>query len=210
MIRVLAADDHAVVREGLKQVVAETPDIVIAGEAGNAQEVLDEVEQGGYDVVLMDIAMPGRSGLDVLRQLRTEHHDLAVLILTIFPETQYAVRALRAGAAGYLTKESLPEELIDAIRTVAKGRKYISRSLAEVLAVDLDHETDKPLHQKLSDREYEVMCQIALGKTVTEIAEDLSLSVKTVSTYRSRIMEKMDMKSNAELTRYALQNGLVR
>jgi len=209
MIRVLIADDHPIVREGLKQIIAETSDMVVANEASNAQEVLDKVWESDYSVVLLDISMPGRSGLDILKQLKSERPELPVLILSVHPEEQYAVRVLRAGASGYLTKESAPDELIAAIRKVSLGRKYVSSSLAEKLAFDLEIEAEKPLHETLSDREYQVLCMIAQGKTVKEIAEELSLSVKTISTYRSRILEKMRMNNNAQLTHYAIKNRLV-
>lgn len=209
MIRVLIADDHPIVREGLKQIIAETSDMVVANEASNAQEVLDKVWESDYSVVLLDISMPGRSGLDILKQLKSERPELPVLILSVHPEEQYAVRVLRAGASGYLTKESAPDELIAAIRKVSLGRKYVSSSLAEKLAFDLEIEAEKPLHETLSDREYQVLCMIAKGKTVKEIAKELSLSVKTISTYRSRILEKMRMNNNAQLTHYAIKNRLV-
>lgn len=209
MIKILIADDHAIVREGLKQIIRETSDMVVADEASTAQEVLEKVWKNDYDVVLLDISMPGRSGLDILKQLKSQRPELPILVLTIHPEEQYAVRVLRAGASGYLTKESAPDELIKAIRKVSMGRKYVSSTLAEKLATEVDIVSEKPLHQALSDREYEVMCMIASGKTVKEIAEELCLSIKTISTYRSRILEKMKMKSNAELIHYAIQNRLV-
>lgn len=209
MIKILIADDHAIVREGLKQIIRETSDIVVADEASTGQEVLEKVWKNDYDVILLDISMPGRSGLDILKQLKSQRPELPILVLTIHPEEQYAVRVLRAGASGYLTKESAPDELIKAIRKVSMGRKYVSSTLAEKLASEVDIISEKPLHQALSDREYEVMCMIASGKTVKEIAEELCLSIKTISTYRSRILEKMKMKSNAELIHYAIQNRLV-
>lgn len=209
MLRILIADDHPIVREGLKQILAETFDMVVADEASSGQEALDKVWKNDYDVVLLDISMPGRSGLDILKQLKSERPKLPVLILSIHPEEQYAVRALRAGASGYLTKESAPDELIVAIRKVSLSGKYVSSSLAEKLAFDLEIDTEKPIHETLSDREYQVMCMIASGKTVNEIAKELFLSVKTISTYRSRILEKMRMNNNAELIRYAIKNQLV-
>jgi len=209
MIKILIADDHPVVRKGLKEIIEETPGMVVGGEASNGQEVLENVRKSDYDVVLLDISMPGRSGLEILKELKSEKPELSVLILSIHPEEQYAVRALKAGASGYLTKESAQDELIAAIRKASTGRKYISSSLAEKLAFYLEIDTEKPLHETLSDREYEVMCMIASGKTIKEIAEELFLSVKTISTYRSRILEKMRMKSNVELTHYALKHGLV-
>jgi DNA-binding NarL/FixJ family response regulator len=209
VIRILIADDHVIVRRGLKQIVAEQPDMSVVGEARNAQEVLELGRKQPWDVVVLDISMPGRGGLEVLKELKQEHPKLPVLILSVHPEDQYAVRALKAGASGYVHKETAPEELVKAIRTVLAGRKYISASFAENLAVALGADTEKAPHETLSDREYQVFCLIASGKTVSEIAEQLSLSVKTISTYRARILEKMGMSSNAELTHYAIQRGLV-
>jgi len=209
MIKILIADDHAVVRKGLKQILAETSDIVAADEAKNGQEVLEKVRKSDYDIVMLDISMPGRSGIEILKQLKDEKPEVLVLVLSMHPEEQYAVRALRAGASGYLTKDSAPEELISALRIISQGRKYITTSLAEKLAFDLEIDTEKPLHETLSDREYEVMCKIASGKTIKEIAEELFLSIKTISTYRSRILEKMGMKNNTQLVHYALKNRLL-
>ena len=209
MIKILIADDHPVVRKGLKDIIQATSDMTVSGEASDGQEVLENVRKIDFDVVVLDIAMPGRSGLDILKELKSGKPELPVLILSIHPEDQYAVRVLRAGASGYLTKDSAPDELITAIRKVSRGKKYISASLAEKLAYDLEIGAEKPLHETLSDREYDVMCRIASGKTVKEIAEQLYLSVKTISTYRARILEKMKMKSNAELTHYAIKLGLV-
>jgi len=209
MIKVLIVDDHAVVREGIKQIASETSDIVVADEACNGQEVLSKVRKGNFDVVVLDISMPGRSGLDILKQLKSQRPELPVLILSIHPEDQYGIRALKAGASGYLSKESAPDELVAAVRKVAQGRKYITFSLAERLTFNLGIDAEPPPHETLSNREYEVMCMIASGKTVTEIAEELSLSVKTISTYRSRILEKMQMQKNAELTYYAIKRGLI-
>ena len=209
MIKIFIGDDHAIVREGLKQIVAETSDMVVAGEAANGQQVLEQVGKDDWDLILLDIAMPGRGGLDILKQLRRERPKLPVLMLSMYPEEQYAVRALKAGASGYLTKESAPEELIAAIRKVSLGGKYVSSSLAEKLAVYLETDTEKPAHEMLSDREYQVMLMIASGKTAKQIADELSLSVKTVSTHRARTLEKMGMKNNAEITYYAIKKGLV-
>jgi two-component system invasion response regulator UvrY len=209
MLRILIADDHAIVRQGLRQIVSETQDMSVAGEASNGQELLNKIREGEYDVVVLDITMPVRNGMDVLRQLRSEKPRLPVLMLSIHPEEQYALRALRAGASGYLTKESAPDELVVAIRKVSSGGKYVGASLAEKLAFELEVGREQAPHETLSDREYQVMCMIASGKTVTEIAQALSLSEKTVSTYRSRILEKMKMKNNAELTHYAIKNQLV-
>ena len=207
-IKILIADDHTVVRRGLEQIIAETPDIVVTGEASNGWEVLDKVSNGNYDEVILDIAMPGKDGMEVLNQIKHEKPGLPVLILSMYPEEQFAVRALRSGASGYLTKESAPDELVSAIRKVSTGGKYISSALAEKLAFLLQN-MERPLHEALSDREYKVMCLIASGKTVTEIANELSLSIKTISTYRSRVLEKMNLKNNAELTHYAIKNQLV-
>jgi DNA-binding NarL/FixJ family response regulator len=209
MLRVLIADDHPIVRQGLKQIIAETPDMIVVEEASNGLEVLSKVGASNCDVVLLDISMPGRNGVDILRQLKNERPQLHVLILSIHPEEQYAVRALRSGASGYLTKESAPDELIIAIRKVSMGGKYVSSSLAERLAYELASIDDQLPHNTLSNREYQIMLLIASGKTITEIAEELSLSIKTISTYRSRILEKMEMKNNAELTYYAIKNHLV-
>jgi DNA-binding NarL/FixJ family response regulator len=209
MIRILIADDHAIVRRGLKQIVAEEAGMTVAGEAQNAQEVLDLVRKQSWDVVVLDLAMPGRGGLEVLKEIKQEQAQLPILILSMHPEDQYAIRALKAGAAGYLTKESAPEELVKAIRKVLSGGKYVSTSLAEKLAQALEMDAQKLPHETLSDREYQVMCLIASGKAVGEIAEELSLSVKTISTYRARILEKMSLKNNAALTHYAVQQRLV-
>ena len=209
MLRILIADDHPVVRQGLRQTIAETSDMVVVDEAGNGWEVLSKVRASSYDVVLLDISMPGRSGLDILKELKDERPGLPVLILSIHPEEQYASRAFKAGASGYLTKESAPDELVAAIRKISTGGKYVSSSLAEILASELGTSNEELSHETLSNREYQVMRMIALGKTITEIAEELSLSVKTVSTYRSRILEKMKMKNNAEITYYAVKNRLV-
>jgi two-component system invasion response regulator UvrY len=209
MIRILIADDHTIVREGLKQIVAETSDMVVADEASNGHEVLNKALNNDYDVIVLDITMPGIQGLDVLKRIREQRPRLPVLVLSMHPEEQYALRVIKAGAAGYLTKESASDELIKAIRKVSLGSKYITPSLAEKLAADLERDAENVPHESLSDREYQVMCMIAEGKKVKHIADELYLSVKTISTYRSRILEKMGMKTNAELTRYALQNRLI-
>jgi two-component system, NarL family, invasion response regulator UvrY len=208
-IKILIADDHPIVRAGFKQVISDMPDMLVADEAGNGQEVLNYIRKKDYDLVLLDISMPGRSGLEILKDLKSEKPKLPVLILSIYPEEQYAIRALRAGASGYMTKASAPNELIAAIRKISEGGKYISASLAEKLAYYLDGDASKPPHETLSDREYQVMLMIASGKTVTEIADELCLSVKTISTYRTHILDKMKMKNNAEMTLYAVQNKLV-
>jgi DNA-binding NarL/FixJ family response regulator len=208
-IKILIADDHPIVRAGFKQVISDTPDMLVADEAGTGQEVLNYIRKKDYDCVLLDISMPGRSGLEILKDLKSEKPKLPVLILSIYPEEQYAIRALRAGAAGYMTKAGAPHELIAAIRKISEGGKYISESLAEKLTYYLDGDASRPPHETLSDREYQVMLMIASGKTVTQIAEELCLSVKTISTYRAHILEKMRMKNNAEITLYAVQNKLV-
>jgi DNA-binding NarL/FixJ family response regulator len=209
MIRALVADDHAVVRRGLKELLTESREVAVMGEAATAQEVMDQVRRGRWDVVVLDLNLPDRSGLDVLRELKQERPQLPVLILTICSEDQFAIRALRAGASGYLTKESAPEELVDAVRRVVRGGKYISPALAERLALWVGADGERPPHETLSDREFQVFRLLASGRTVSQAAESLHLSVKTVSTYRARLLEKMNMKTNAELTLYAVRNSLV-
>ena len=209
MIRVLVVDDHPIVREGLKQILSDTEDILVVDEADSGQAVLDCAAKTNFDVVLLDISMPGRDGLEVLRELKQLKPKIPVLILSMYPEEHYAVRVLRGGASGYLTKASAPDELITAIRKVASGRKYISATLAERLTYELDRDASKPLHEILSDREYQVMHMLSTGKSVKDIALELDLSVKTVSTYRSRILKKMNMKNNAEIVLYAVQNKLI-
>jgi two-component system, NarL family, invasion response regulator UvrY len=209
MIKVVVVDDHAVVREGLKRIIAESPGMAVTGEASDGHEALNVVRRDHCDVVVLDISMPNKNGLDVLKQLHIDSPRLPVLVLSMHSEDQYAIRVLRAGAAGYLTKESAPAKLVQAIRKVVRGGKYVSPTLAEKLVYDLDTDVNKAPHEILSDREYQVLCMIASGKTVGEIAEELALSVKTISTYRVRILEKVRLKNNAELTRYAIKNGLV-
>lgn len=208
MTRILIVDDHAVVREGIKMILSDVPDVTVAAEARNGAEALEKIAQGSFDLVILDISMPGRSGLEILKQIKIDQPDLAVLVLSMHPEEQYGLRILRAGASGYLTKESAPEELRGAIEKVKAGRRYISPSLAERLAGNLQGYASKPAHEALSDREYEVLGMIAKGRTITEISSELNLSVKTVSTYRSRILEKLGLKSNADLIHYAIKEGL--
>lgn len=208
-IRILLADDHTMFREGVKQVLSANLDYLVVGEASNAQQVLEKIRKTPVDVVVLDISMPGRDGIEVLKQLKAMKPGLQVLVLSMFPEDQYAFRAIKAGAAGYLTKNKASAELIEAIRRVASGRKYISEEVAEQLALDLEKDADKPLHQKLSDREYQVMCMIASGKAVKQIADELSISVSSVSTLRTRILKKFNMKTNADITRYAIKHDLV-
>ncbi|MDQ3687992.1 MAG: response regulator transcription factor [Acidobacteriota bacterium] len=209
MMRILIADDHAIVRQGLRQTVAGQPDMIVAGEAQNAHETLKLVREQEWDVVVLDITMPGRSGLDLLIELKRERPNLPILILSMHSEEQFAVRALKSRASGYITKQSAPKELIKAIRKVYQGGKYVSPSLAESLAFELGDSGGKSAHEKLSDREYQILRMIATGRTPKEIAAELNLSEKTVSTYRMRLLEKMNMKRNAELIRYALENQLV-
>lgn len=209
MIRIIIADDHAAIRRGVKDILADEADMEIGAEASTAQELLDLVRKQAWDAVVLDISLPGRSGLEVLSELKQERPSLPVLVHTMHSEDQFAVRALRAGAAGYLTKDSPPAELVKALRKIVAGGKYVGQSLAEKLAVNVDANSDRAPHEALSDREFQVLRLLASGKTVSEIADGLSLSVKTISTYRSRILDKMKMKNNAELMRYALQHQVV-
>lgn len=208
-IRVFIADDHAIVREGLKQILAEQRDIIVAGEANNGLDAIKLFRKAKCHVMLLDISMPDRSGIEVLKQVKKEHPEMAVLMLSMHREDQYAIRSLKAGAAGYLTKQSAPQELVVAIRQVAAGQKYVSAALAQELASQLgdDHETAP--HESLSDREYQTLTMIASGKTVSAIAQELSLSVKTISEYRARLLVKMKLKNSAELTHYAIKNQLI-
>lgn len=208
-IKVLIADDHAIVREGLKQILADTRDIVVSGHAENGSEAIRLSREGPCDVLLLDISMPDRSGIEVLKQVRKESPKIAILMLSMHREDQYAIRSLKAGAAGYLNKQSAPAELVNAIRQVAAGRKYISAALAQELANQINDNHETPLHETLSDREYQTLTMIASGKTVSDIAAELVLSVKTISMYRSRLLQKMKLRHNAELTHYAIKNHLV-
>jgi len=208
-MRILIADDHAVFRRGLTETLGEAFSRVTFGEAKTAQETIEYVRRQDWDVVILDISMPGKSGLDILDDLHRLRPKLPVLLLSMHPEGQYARRALKSGAAGYLTKESVPEELKEAVRRVRAGGRYVSAALAEKLAFDLRREADTPVHELLSDREFQVLRMIASGRTVKQIADEIALSVKTVSTYRARILLKTGMKTTADLIRYALQSQLV-
>jgi DNA-binding NarL/FixJ family response regulator len=209
MTRVLIADDHAVVRAGLRQFLETDQSIREIGEAATGRETLEQLRTSTWNLLLLDINMPDRSGLDVLRQVRSTHPETQVLVLSGFPERQYAVNVLRAGASGFLSKESAPEELLKAIRAVLSGRRYVSSALAELLVSELDGDAQRPLHAKLSEREFQILCKLAAGRAVSEIASELCISVKTVSTYRTRVLQKMNFKTNADLTAYALHNALI-
>lgn len=208
-VRILIADDHAIVREGLKQIVSEESDMTVAGEAENAARLMNLLQEKKFSIVVLDINMPGKSGLEALKDIKQLYPELPVLVLSMFSEDQYGLRALKAGASGYLKKVSAPTELVTAIRKIISGGKYINQSLAEKLADNFGSPKKDLPHEKLSDREYQIMCNIALGKTAEEIAQDLSISINTVYTYRTRIFEKMSMRSNVELTQYVLQNKLI-
>jgi len=208
-IRVIIADDHRIVRAGIKQIIEECPDMAQVDEAGDGHELIAKVRKNSYDAILLDVAMPGRDGLDILKQLKAEKCPVPVLMLSVYPEEQYAIRALRAGASGYLTKAAAPETLIEAIRKITGWKKYITETIAEHLADIIDRESEKPPHESLSDREFQILCRIASGKPVSAIASEMFLNVKTVSTYRRRILDKMKMKNNSELTHYALKNRLL-
>ncbi|MCW5955083.1 MAG: response regulator transcription factor [Pyrinomonadaceae bacterium] len=208
MIRVLIADDHTIVRHGLRQILSSEQDMAVSAEAQNGQEVLDIVRREHVDIVVLDISMPGRNGLETLKELKRHHPGIAVIVLSMHPKDQYAVRVIKAGASGYITKESAPSELVVAIRKACRGEKYIDPEIAEVLANYIEHGGTEDPHTRLSDREYEVLCHIASGKGLTEISQEMNLSVKTISTYRSRIIEKTGLSSNAEITRYAISRGL--
>jgi two-component system invasion response regulator UvrY len=208
MIRVLIGDDHAIIRSGLKQILSEEKNSFFYGEAENGQSVLDKIQKEKWDIVVLDISMPGLSGIETLKEIKKLKPKLPVLVLTVHSEDQFALRSIKSGAAGYLKKDAAPDELITAIHKIVNGGKYINEQLAKLLADDFERDTDKPIHEILSDREYEVMLLIASGKTAKQIADELSLSIKTVSTYRTRLLDKMGLKSNAELTRYAIENKL--
>jgi two-component system invasion response regulator UvrY len=208
MIRILIADDHAIVRRGLKQIIEDSGEMRVVAESVSGVDALRKIRDVACDVVLLDISMPDMSGIDVLKQIHVEKPQLPILILSIYPEDQYATRLIKAGAAGYMTKESAPAEVVKALLHVAGGKKYISPAVAEILANELGADENKLPHQILSDREYQIFLLLASAKTVSEIADTLALSVKTVSTYRTRILEKMNLHNNAELMRYAIDNHL--
>ena len=209
MINILIADDHPFIRQGLKKVLETSKDMLVLDEAANGNEVLAKLRGHHFDVIILDISMPGESGLEIIKTLRKEFPRLAVLVLSAYPEEQYALRALKSGASGYLTKEAATAELIGAIHKISSGGKYISASMAESLAFAIESDSEKLPHEKLSNREYEVMLMIASAKSVREIAEELCLSEKTIGTYRSRILEKMQMKNSSEITYYAMKNSLI-
>ena len=211
MVRVLVADDHAIIREGLKQIIADSGEFAVNGEAETGLQAIQQARSGDFDIVLLDISLPDRNGIEVLKQLKKEIPALPVLILTMHREDQYAIRALKAGASGYLNKQGAPAELVNALREVTSGRKYITAALAQELAnqVGVGDDSGKPSHETLSDREYQTLVMIASGKTVGEIATELALSVKTVSMYRARLLQKMKLRHNAELTHYAIRHRLV-
>lgn len=209
MKRILIADDHAIVRRGLRLLLLEEYPSAEIGEAGDAETLINKIIQQEWDVVICDISMPGRSGLDALSQIKQMSPKLPVLIMSMYPEDQYALRVLKAGAAGYLGKETIHDDIVKAIQTVELGKKFITSTIAEKLAKAFEEDSDDQLHEKLSDREFDVFKMLASGKAVSEIANQFALSVTTVSTYRSRVLEKMGMKSNADLTRYALEKKLI-
>ena len=209
MMRVLIVDDHAIVRRGLREVLSDEFQEAAFGEASDARQAMEQLRKKEWDVALLDIALPGKSGLDLLKELKAEWPKLPVLVVSAHPEDQFAVRVLKAGAGGYMTKESAPEDLAKAVRKILAGGRYVSSALAEKLAMGVTKDPTRTPHETLSDREYEVMSRIAWGKTVTEIAEELSLSAKTISTYRTRVLEKLGVKNSAEIVQYAIRNGLV-
>jgi two-component system, NarL family, invasion response regulator UvrY len=210
MVRILIADDHPIIRKGVKQILLESSVVDEVGEAPSSREALEAVRTGHWDALILDITMPDMTGLEVLKELKAQHARIPILMLSIHPEEQYGVRALKAGAAGYLTKESIPEKLVFALQKILNGKRYISPSLVEKLAGEIEKNDERPPHETLSDREFQIACLIGSGKTVSEIAAELYLSVKTISTYRSRILDKMKMKHNAELIHYVLDQQLLR
>src|ERR1700757_1186721 len=209
MARVLIADDHAMIRAGLRRWLEQDRSVEAVGEACSGAETLQQLREGSWDLVVLDINMPDRSGIDILRHIRSGHPDTRVLVISGFSEKQYAINVLRAGASGYLAKDQAPEEFMRAVHTVLAGRRFVSATLSEMLISALDEPTDQPLHASLSQREFQILCKLAVGRSVSEIAQELCISVKTVSTYRARILEKMNFSTNADLTAYALRNGLM-
>ena len=207
--KILVVDDHAVVRQGVKQILNEQFQGAVIGEARNAEEMIDRIRKFTWDIVVLDVGMPGKSGLDALKELKQVCPKLPVLVLSAYPEDQLARRMLKAGASGYLTKDSAPNELVQALKKILGGGKFVSASMAELLVANLNEEAGRPQHELLSDREYQVMCLIAVGKSLKEIADDLCVGISTINTYRARILEKMQFKNNTELTHYALENRLV-
>jgi DNA-binding NarL/FixJ family response regulator len=209
MARILVADDHAMIRAGLRQWLDEDRSVDAIAEASTGAETLQQLREGHWDLVILDINMPDRSGIDILRHIRSGHPETKVLVISGFSEKQYAINVLRAGAAGYLAKDQAPEEFMRAVHTVLAGRRFVSAALSEMLVSALDEPTEQPLHASLSQREFQILCKLAVGRSVSEIAQELFISVKTVSTYRARVLEKMKLTTNADLTTYALRNGLV-
>ena len=208
-MKMLVVDDHAVVRHGVKQILSEQFHGAMIDEAQNAEEMIERVRKNDWDIVVLDVGMPGKSGLDALKELKQLRPKLPALVLSAYPEDQLALRMLKAGASGYLSKDSAPNELVQAIRKILSGGKFVSAAVAELLALNLENDLEKPLHEQLSDREYQVMCLIAVGKSLKDIADDLRVSISTVNTYRARILEKMQLRNNTELTHYAIENRLV-
>jgi DNA-binding NarL/FixJ family response regulator len=209
MIKVLIADDHAIVREGLKQILVDIPDMEVFGEASSGDEALKFIRKKGWNVMLLDIAMPGKNILELIKLAKHQSPNLPLLILSMYPEDQYAIRMLRAGADGYLTKESAPDQLVAAIRKVAKGGKYISPAMTEKLIAELNPNQERPLHATLTDREFQVFHGICSGESMTDLARQMTLSIKTISTYRTRLMKKMNMSKNSEIIYYAFKNDLI-
>ena len=209
MINILVVDDHALIRKGMKQILDDTSDIRVTGEAESGQQAIKMVRENKYDIALLDITLPDKYGIDVLRQLKLQCPSLPILILSMHPDEQYAMRSIRAGAAGYMNKQSAPSQLVTAIRQVASGRKYISGELAEQLANEMANDKQEVTHQILSNREYQTLCLMAAGKSLSEMADIMSLSAKTVSVYRARMLEKMKLRNNAEAVRYAIDHHLI-
>ncbi|MCD4786228.1 MAG: response regulator transcription factor [Candidatus Eremiobacteraeota bacterium] len=209
MIRIFIADNYAIVREGLKQILKDNEDMFVIAEAENAWEALKKLKLGGFDVIILDIKLPGIGGVEALKKIKAINPDIPILVLCVYPEEQYALRSIKAGASGYIKKDCSPEELIRAIRKIYKGKKYVSPAFTEKLLETIDAGHKRPLHQNLSDREFQVLCLISRGNTLSEIADELSLSIKTISTYKSRVIRKMGFKNNVELIKYAIENKLI-